>query len=86
MEEPPIIDHIPDEKRPTNTVWWVAWIGVALLWIWYLHFFEFSWVPIAIGGVTGMILASWAVDITGNKTPESWRSKPSRTGRSRIRQ
>lgn len=67
------IDHNPHEKRPTNTIWWVAWIGVALMWAWYFYFRELDWMALALGGTTGMILAAWAIDVTGNKVP-SWMS------------
>jgi hypothetical protein len=32
-----------------------------------------------MGGASGLILATWAIEITGNKIPDSWRSKPPRT-------
>lgn len=69
----PQIDHNPKEERPTNRIWWIVWPIVVLGWIWYLYFFEFTWVPIALGFLTGGILASWAIEVTGNRVPESWR-------------
>lgn len=80
MNEPPkdFIEHIPGEKRPTNAIWWVLWPAVALLWVWYLAFYDFDWPSIAIGGLTMGVLVSWAIEVTGNKVPESWRGKPAR--------
>lgn len=77
MNEPPIIDHNPDETRPGNGIWWLVWGGVALLWIGYLTYREFDWDAIALGGVTGMVLATWAIEISDNKVPE-WMIPPSR--------
>lgn len=68
--EPPIIDHNPDETRPTNTIWWIAWGIVALLWIWFLTYREFNRDALALGFITGMFFAIWGIEITGNKLPE----------------
>jgi len=70
--EPPrdYIEHIPNEKRQTNTIWWLLWPLIGLLWLWYLYFFTFDWVPIALGLGTGSVLATWAIEITGNKAPD----------------
>jgi hypothetical protein len=78
MTEPPTIEHNPHEKRPTNGIWWAAWGVVALMWVWYLCFFDFQWVPLALGGFTMAVLATWAIEITGNKIPDSWRGNPPR--------
>lgn len=67
------IEHNPHEKRPTNTIWWVGWTFIALMWAGYLYFHEFDWWSLALGGISGMALASWAVTITDNKVP-SWMS------------
>lgn len=73
MREPPTIEHNPHEKRQTNGIWWLLWLFVVLLWVWYLYFFEFDWPAIALGAFTMGVLATWAIDITGNKVPDSWR-------------
>jgi hypothetical protein len=65
------IDHNPHEQRPTNTIWWVGWTLIALLWVWYLYFFKFDWIPLALGGISGIALTCWAVTMTDNKVP-SW--------------
>lgn len=64
------IEHNPNEKRPTNTIWWVAWGIVALGWIWYFTYREFDRESLALGGLTGMLLATWAIEVTGNKVPD----------------
>lgn len=73
MSEPPLIEHNPHEKRPTNAIWWFMWPAIALLWAWYLYFYEFDWPSVAIGGLTMGVLVIWGTEITGNKVPESWR-------------
>ena len=70
MDEPPTIDHNPYEKRLGNGIWWVIAIILTLLWIGTGAFFGFDWHQLALGGFSGMALASWAIEKTGNKTPE----------------
>jgi prepilin signal peptidase PulO-like enzyme (type II secretory pathway) len=72
------IEHDPNERRQTNTIWWVIWPIVGLLWAWYLYFFEFSWPALALGILSGGVLATWAIEVTGNKTPEWMKSSPPR--------
>jgi prepilin signal peptidase PulO-like enzyme (type II secretory pathway) len=71
-DEPLLIEHNGHEKRPTNAIWWALWIIVGLQWVGTAYFFDFNWHQIALGAFTGMLLASWAIDITGNKVPDSW--------------
>lgn len=80
MNEPPkdFIEHIPGEKRPTNAIWWVLWPGIALLWAGCLYFGLLDRVSVLLGLGTGAILATWAIEVTGNRVPESWRGKPAR--------
>lgn len=70
------IEHNPHEKRPTNAVYWV--LGTALLFSWscYFYFRDPDWWPLALGWLSGMVLATWAIEITGDKVPDSWRGKP----------
>jgi hypothetical protein len=72
------IEHNPNEKRPTNAIWWALWPAIALLWLATWYFWGFDWHQLALGVGTGATLAGWAIDITGNKTPESWRGNPTR--------
>lgn len=68
------IDHEPGEKRPGNGIWWFLWlVALPLVWAGYLYFHGLDLWSIAVGGATGGILASWAIEITGNKVPNSWR-------------
>jgi hypothetical protein len=70
QKEPKNIDHNPDERRPSNGIWWAAWGIVALLWV-TQAFQGFDWPQMMLGVGTGAVLATWAIEITGNKAP-SW--------------
>lgn len=70
-----IIDHDKDEPpRDTsgNTVYWVNAVFLTLLWAWFL--FSDSepskWASVCLGVWSGMFIAIWAIDMTGNKTPK----------------
>jgi hypothetical protein len=84
MSQGPIIDHDPEEPQidrspgPWRWVFPVLLVGVAV----NLFTGQLSW-PSFMGGVAvGGVLAAWAIEITGNKVPESWKSKsPSRDNR-----
>ena len=78
MNEPPVIDHNPNEKRPGWGIWWAAWSIVAVLWIaqWLLD--GFVWDQIALGGFTGCLLTAWAMELTGGKVPDWMKSAPPR--------
>lgn len=80
MKEPPrdYIEHDPDEKRPGNGIWWIVWPAIALGWVGFVYFDMIDWPSAAIGGLTMGVLATWAIEVTGNKVPASWRGKPSR--------
>lgn len=74
MEDPKTIDHNPDERRPTNGIWWAAWFIVALLWIGQIYLEGWSsiqWDQVGIAAFTMGVLATWAMETTGNKLP-SW--------------
>ncbi|QMV26324.1 hypothetical protein GRI33_05040 [Brucella sp. BO3] len=71
------IDHIPGEKRPPKWIWKAAWAVVALFWL--LQWREgVEWNSLALGVITGIVLALWAMEKTGGETPASWRSKTPR--------
>ena len=76
MSEPPLIEHNPHEKRQTNTIWWVLWPMIAAMWVGFIYFDMVDWPSAAIGGLTLGVLATWAIEVTGNKVPESWRRDP----------
>lgn len=65
------IDHNPKERRPTNTIWWVLAVILAVNWIGYLYFNAADVWALAVGGGTGLIFALWAIEISGNKWPFS---------------
>lgn len=75
------IEHNPNERRLTNAIWWVAWPFLALLWIWYFYFMPFQWHGIALGFLSGGFLTGWALEVTGNKVPDSWRRQGPTSGR-----
>lgn len=77
--EPITIDHNPHEKRMTNGIWWIVWAIVAIGWTLNLYAEPVAWRWLALGVFTGGVLATWAIEITGDKVPDSWRGKP--TGR-----
>lgn len=71
------IDHNPNEKHPTNAIWFIIWPIIAALWFGTWFFFGFNWHQLALGFGTGGVLATWAIEVTGNKTPE-WMGSPRR--------
>lgn len=72
-DEPPLIEHNPHEKRQSNAIWWVWAILLPLIWAGYLLYIDIDWPSVALGGVSIGVLASWAIEVTGNKVPDSWR-------------
>jgi|GEM_PF-1812128 len=83
MSNGPIIDHDPDEpKKGYKPVsWWLVWAIIAFCWWGYLSTHTFDWYAVAVGLGTGCMLATWAIEITGNKVPENWKSKSARRKR-----
>lgn len=69
------IEHNPDEARPTNGIWWILWPAVAALWAGCFYFDLLDRTSVFLGLGTGVVLATWAIEITGNKVPDSWRGK-----------
>ncbi|UNZ49311.1 hypothetical protein [Agrobacterium tumefaciens] len=80
----PTIDHDPHEPKiergPGPWRWLIPAIGV--LWIGNAYYSLIDWQSAALGGGTGIVLALWAIEVTGNKVPDWWRSKPPGSGRS----
>ena len=74
------IDHDPDEQNEAK--WakeygdkWLfvkAWALVAVLTAGIVYIGEFHWYAYAAGFVGGGTLATWAIEVTGNKIPSSW--------------
>lgn len=73
------IDHDPNEFGDKSAGWWSTWAVVTALWVGYLFFNTPNWLAIALGLGTGCLLTSWAMDMTGGRVPQSWRSKPPRS-------
>ena len=73
MRQPqgPIIEPDPDGKwRKEPRIWGPLWVLIAFGWVSYFATREIDWISIAGGGLTGMALATWAIEVTGNKVPE----------------
>lgn len=76
------IDHDPHEPRLDRTPGPWRWVFPVILAVIGVNLFtgQLSW-PSFLGGVgAGGVLAAWAIEISGNKVPESWKSKPRRDG------
>jgi hypothetical protein len=54
-------------------MWWWVLAVVLALWanVWGFHGIE--WYSLGLGFFTGGMLICWAVEMTGNKVPDSWR-------------
>lgn len=61
--------------------WPFIWVFVALLWALSAYNGELGWSDIALGFITGVILACWAIDFTGDKVPEWLYGSTSRPNR-----
>lgn len=75
------LEHDNDEPkidRKFPAPWKLLFLILAVTWAGYLYAFKFDWTSIALGGFSGMVLALWAIEVTGNKVPDSWRSKSGR--------
>ncbi|WP_052285855.1 hypothetical protein [Azorhizobium caulinodans] len=60
-----------DERKPKMPVIWpYAWGMLVLGWLSYLSFHTPDWQGVALGLMSGCILAAWAGDITGGKLPD----------------
>jgi formate/nitrite transporter FocA (FNT family) len=73
------IDHDPNEFADKRAGWPSTWLVVGIAWVgsWYFDMIK-DWHSVLLGGLTGAILAAWAIDVTGGKVPDSWRSKTPR--------
>lgn len=77
-DNPPTIDHNPNEKRPPWWFWWVVFGVFAVLWIGQIATQEMHWSQVFLALGTGGVIAAWAMELTGGEVPTSWRSKPPR--------
>ena len=69
------INHNPHEKRLGNGIYWAVAAILIFSWLGYFYFRAPDWWSLALGGFTAGALVTWAIEITGNKVPESWRPK-----------
>jgi hypothetical protein len=78
------MSDLPDRSNEPTPLWmWLAvWTVIALGWIWYFAYRDFDRDALALGGLTGIVLTIWAMEMTGNKLP-SWMVPPPRTHRDR---
>lgn len=80
MKEPPLIEHDETEFSDKRAGWPSGFLLLAVIWAGNLYYFPFDWRSAALGGLTGLLVAAWAIDVTGGKVPKSWRTKPPRSG------
>lgn len=78
MNEPPkdYIEHNPNEPKIDrgNTVFYVAWAIVAVLWIGtFLTDVGFHLFSVCLGGFTMAVLIISVTELTGNDPPKWWR-------------
>jgi len=71
------INHDPNEPKidRSDFPWWAGWVMLGFLWFGFLYFRLFEFYSLMLGIGTGGMLACWAIEITGNKVPDSWRKK-----------
>jgi hypothetical protein len=50
-------------------IYWVSGALLAVLWFGYLAFNTPDWWGLAIGIGTGLFVATWSIEMTGNKAP-----------------
>lgn len=77
------IDHDPKEPKVDRGPgpWKMVIPALSVVFLLNLLTRDIDWVSLCLGVFIGVVLLAWAVDITGNKIPDSWRGKPPRTGR-----
>jgi hypothetical protein len=66
------MSDLPQDRsnEPTPLWMWLAsWTVVALLWLWYFVYRDFDRDALALGGITGIVLTIWAMEMSGNKVP-----------------
>ncbi|MBZ3693254.1 hypothetical protein [Phyllobacterium calauticae] len=75
------IEHDNDEPRIDRNFpspWKYLAVLIAFSAVTYFYANKPDWWALALGGLAGMTLTAWAIEITGNKVPDSWRTKPPR--------
>ncbi|WP_273773288.1 hypothetical protein [Brucella intermedia] len=71
------IEHDPNEPKIDRSmkIYWIAGGLLSLAWLHQLVFEVPDWGQLLLGIGTGCVLAAWAIEISGDKVPESWRRK-----------
>jgi hypothetical protein len=77
MNERPVIDHNPNERRQPKWLWPIWCVALAVFWLLQIRH-GFDWGQIVLGFGTGLTLGLWAMEVTGGEIPASWRSKTPR--------
>jgi hypothetical protein len=50
-------------------LYWANLAFLAILWAWKLTTGQLDWQSLALGLWSGLFLATWAIEMTGNKAP-----------------
>lgn len=79
--KPPLIEHNVHEKRLTNRLWWELAAILLVAWVGYFYFRTPDLWSLALGGFSGLVLATWAIEVTGNKPIGLGRSDPPSSSR-----
>jgi hypothetical protein len=77
MTDGPIINHDHQEPKIDRTPGPWRWVFPVLAVVAAVNVYtgQLSW-PSFLGGIGfGGVLAAWAIEVTGNKVPDSWRSR-----------
>lgn len=61
--------------------WPILAVALCAGWAVYFAYIPIDWRSVLLGAATAGVFVSWAVDITGNRVPASWRGKPPGPGR-----
>lgn len=57
-------------QTPKDGMWWLwpaVWAMISIFWLGYFMLFSVDWLSLGLGGLTGMMFAYYAVEISGNK-------------------
>ncbi|PST19716.1 hypothetical protein C7U61_14580 [Rhizobium sp. JAB6] len=76
------IDHDPQEPKIDRTPGPWRWVFpiIAVLFLANLLTRQIDWISLCLGLGMGCTLAGWAIEITGNKVPGSWKANSRRDG------
>lgn len=75
------IDHDRDEPprdRSGMGLYWANLAVLTILWIWMLSSEALDWKSLALGAWSGLFVATWGIEMTGNKAPRWMRTSARR--------